>query len=267
MSSRAANLSSFVVELKDVDREFPIKKDPRHGGQLEKLHALARVSLRLASGEFVFLTGPSGAGKTTLLRLVLGLDHASAGEVFTLGQAVHKMNETQRRELRRRVGVVFQDSRLIPSLNVFENISLPLHFSGLGQKDRDRRVLEILEVVQMRDHSASQVLTLSAGEKQRVAIARALVTCPSLIVADEPTGNLDPVSARSLIRMLRELKGHGSTVLIATHDMSLVRDFGGRVLELVGGAMPVNEANKFSKAYKVPRFWTAANKKFNEESL
>src|SRR5690606_441505 len=119
----------------------------------------------------------------------------------------------------RQIGVVFQDSRLLPSLNVAENISLPLHFLGLGERERERRVMEILEVVQMRDHAGSHVLTLSAGEKQRVAIARALVTCPSLIVADEPTGNLDPVSARSLIRMLRELKGHGSTILIATHDM------------------------------------------------
>lgn len=257
MTSRAGNLSSFVVELKDVDREFVLQKDARHAPSQEKLHALARVSLRLNAGEFVFLTGPSGAGKTTLLRLVLGLDKATSGEVFTLGHALHKMNEGQRRQLRRQIGIVFQDSKLIPSLNVFDNIALPLHFLGLGQKDRERRVFEILEVVQMRDHLAGSVQTLSAGEKQRVAIARALVTCPSLIVADEPTGNLDPVSARSLIRMLRELKGHGSTILIATHDMSLVRDFGGRVLELVGGSMPVYETNKFSKAYKVPRFWTA----------
>jgi cell division transport system ATP-binding protein len=115
----------------------------------------------------------------------------------------------------------------------------------------------MLEVIQMRDHAGTNTRALSAGEKQRVAIARALVICPSLIIADEPTGNLDPVSARSLIRMLRELRGHGTTVLIATHDMSLVRDFGGRVLELVGGAVPPSGNNPNSKAYKVPRFWVA----------
>jgi len=238
-----------VVELVDVDREFT------RGG--ERLHALARVSLKLQSGEFVFLTGPSGSGKSTLLRLVLGLDNPSKGEVYVLGKAVHKMTEAERRRLRREVGVVFQDHRLISSLNVFENVELPLLFQGLGKAERERRVLEILETVQMREHAQSGVTCLSAGEKQRVGIARALVICPRILVADEPTGNLDPVSARSLVRMLRELKGFGTTVFIATHDMGLVRDFGGRVLELVGGALPPNDLNMASKAYKVPRFFAA----------
>lgn len=251
------SFNSFAVELKDVDRDFIRLAEPANA-DLAKLHALARVSLRLKGGEFVFLTGPSGAGKTTLIRLVLGLDNPSAGEVFTLGQAVHKMNESKRRALRRQVGIVFQDHRLLNSINVQDNVELPLHFQGLGKRERERRVLEILEVVQMRDHALESPKTLSAGEKQRIAIARALVTCPSLIIADEPTGNLDPVTARSLIRLLRELKGHGTTVLIATHDMSLVRDFGGRVLELVSGTLPVNEPNRLSKAYKVPRFWTTS---------
>lgn len=248
-------LNQFVVELKDVDRDF-LRLAESQSPDVAKLHALARVSLRLKAGEFVFLTGPSGSGKTTLIRLVLGLDDPTAGEVITLGQAVHKMNEPKRRALRRQVGIVFQDHRLIPSLSVSENVELPLHFLGLGARERERRVQEILEVVQMRDHAFEAPKTLSAGEKQRIAIARALVTCPALLIADEPTGNLDPVTARSLIRLLRELKGHGTTVLIATHDMSLVRDFGGRVLELVSGTIPVSEPNKMSKAYKVPRFWT-----------
>jgi cell division transport system ATP-binding protein len=264
-ASRSEFLNQFLVELKDVDRDFTIGRDSGLlGGEASKLanskiQALARVSLRLRGGEFVFLTGPSGAGKTTLLRLVLGLDNPTAGEVFTLGQPVHRLSESQRRALRRQIGVIFQDHRLLPSLNVCENVELPLRFMGLSAKERARRVAEILEVVQMRDHSGGSVLSLSAGEKQRIGIARALVTCPSLIVADEPTGNLDPASARSLIRMLRELKGHGTTVFIATHDMGLVRDFGGRVLELVGGSVPMSEPNRFSKAYKVPRFWTAGS--------
>lgn len=239
-----------VVELVDVDREFT------RGG--ERVHALARVSLKLQSGEFVFLTGPSGAGKSTLLRLVLGLDDASRGEVFVLGRSVHRMGESERRKLRREVGVVFQDHRLISSLNVRENVELPLLFQKLSSAERERRVIEILETVQMRDHAQSPVTVLSAGEKQRVGIARALVVCPRILVADEPTGNLDPVSARSLIRMLRELKGFGTTVFIATHDMGLVRDFGGRVLELVGGAIPPNDLSMNSKAYKVPRFFAAS---------
>lgn len=247
--------TSFVVELKEVDRDFIIQKDSSQGPN-NCLHALSRVSLRLKESEFVFLTGPSGSGKTTLIRLVLGLDRPTSGEIHTLGRAVHRMGETERRALRREIGIVFQDHKLLTSLNVFENIEMPLHFLKLSPKERTKRVLEILETVQMRDYAFQGVQTLSAGEKQRVSIARALVTCPRLIIADEPTGNLDPVSARSLVRMLRELKGHGTTVLIATHDMSLVRDFGGRVLELVGGSLPVNEPNRLTKAYKVPRFWT-----------
>lgn len=259
IQSKVAIGSLAAVELKDVDRDFVIGGEGKSAAQssVTKLHALARVSLKLTEGEFVFLTGPSGSGKTTLIRLVLGLDRPSAGEVYTLGQAVHKMSETERRELRRQVGIIFQDHKLLPSLNVAENIEMPLHFLGLKSRERDRRVAEILETVQLKDHARNNVQTLSAGEKQRVAIARALVTCPSLIIADEPTGNLDPVTARSLVRMLRELKGRGTTVLIATHDMGLVRDFGGRVLELVGGSMALNEPNRLSKAYKIPRFWSA----------
>ncbi len=255
----AALPQGLVVELKDVDRDFFIEKDSAVGAASIKncLHALSRVSLRLKEGEFVFLTGPSGSGKTTLIRLVLGLDQPTSGEVHTLGKPVFRMSETERRKLRQQVGIVFQDHRLVPSLNVFENIELPLHFMEMSKRDRQKRVLEILETVQMRDYSFQSVQSLSAGEKQRVSIARALVTCPRLIIADEPTGNLDPVSARSLVKMLRELKGHGTTVLIATHDMSLVRDFGGRVLELVGGSLPVTEPNKMNRAYKVPKFWMA----------
>jgi cell division transport system ATP-binding protein len=244
----------FCVELKDVDRDFPRagRGDDASG---KVLQALARVSLRLKSGEFVFLTGASGSGKTTLLRLILGLDRPSAGEVITLGRATHQLSETDRRTLRRQIGIVFQDHRLLPSLTVRENVELPLQLLGLGTKERERRILEVLETVQMLSHAGEKPTTLSAGEKSRVGIARALVTCPALIVADEPTGNLDPATARSIVRLLRDLKGHGTTVLIATHDMGLVRDFGGRVLELVGGALPLQEPNRLSKAYRVPRFW------------
>jgi cell division transport system ATP-binding protein len=253
--------SPFIVEMRDVDRDFVRNPESLLKGKTPaaKLHALVRVSLRLQAGEFVFLTGPSGAGKSTLIRLILGLDQPSAGEVMTLGQPMHKLTETRRRELRRQIGIIFQDHRLISSLNVYENVELPLHFMGLGTKERQRRVLEILETVQMRDHAGENIRSLSAGEKQRVGIARSLVTCPSLIVADEPTGNLDPVTARSLIRLLRELKGHGTTVLIATHDMSLVRDFGGRVLELIGGSVPnASDVARNANAYKIPRFWSGA---------
>jgi len=251
--------NNFIVELKQVDRQFEItaisddfdKKSMR----TDKLNALTKVSLGLKSGEFVFLTGPSGAGKSTLLRLILGLDDPTHGEVYTLGHPMHEYSESQRRKVRREVGVIFQDHRLISSLNVFENVELPLIYSGMNSVARRSRVIELLEIVQMREHLKSQVKVLSAGEKQRVGIARALALAPSLIVADEPTGNLDPQTARSLVRMLKELKGSGTTVLIATHDMSLVRDFGGRVLEIVSGSFKARQKIAQTKAYKVPGFW------------
>ncbi len=242
---------SAIVELRDVDKEFT------RGA--EKHHALARVTMRLGEGEFVFLTGASGAGKTTLMRMVLGLDRPTRGEVFALGRSIAGLSESQRRALRREIGIIFQDHRLIASLDVFQNVELPLTFMGLSRPEREKRVFEILETVQMRDHARSPVDILSAGERQRIGVARALVHCPKLLVADEPTGNLDPVTARQLIRMLRELKGYGTTVFIATHDMGLVRDFGGRVLELVGGTLPTVEAQTKGKAYRVPTFWNGAN--------
>jgi len=251
----------FVVEMKEVDRDFGLIREASKNADSEKLHALSRVSLKLKAGEFVFLTGPSGAGKTTLLRILLGLDRPTRGEVFTLGQYVTQLSETERRQLRRQIGIIFQDHKLLPSLNVKENVELPLHFLKLSQKERERRTSEILEVVHLQKHSDERISTLSAGEKQRVSIARALVTCPQLIVADEPTGNLDPVAARSLIRLLKELKGFGTTVFIATHDMSLVRDFGGRVLELISGSVPAVEGDRFAKAYRVPRFWNTETQK------
>lgn len=259
-ASQRPSLNSFVVELKDVDKEFQIQRETSRllgSASTSKIQALSRVSMRLRPGEFVFLTGPSGAGKTTLLKLALGLDNPTSGEIYTLGQPVHNLSETNRRTLRRQIGVIFQDHRLLNSLTVYENVELPLQFLGLTQKERERRVLEILEVVQMKAHAFEKISSLSAGERQRIGIARALVTTPSLIIADEPTGNLDPVAARALIRMLRELKGNGTTVLIATHDMGLVRDFGGRVLELVGGSVPGADSGRDSRAYKVPRFWPA----------
>lgn len=249
----------YIVELKNVDRDFAVKDESSRkasAAKALKLQALSKVSLGLTAGEFVFLTGPSGAGKTTLLRLILGLDNPSSGDIYTLGNHMNQLAEAKRRFVRRQIGVIFQDHRLIGALNVAENIELPLRFTPMSKKERQYRVREILEVVEMRRHIYSSVDTLSAGEKQRVGIARALVHCPELIIADEPTGNLDPITARSLIRLLREVKGKGTTVLIATHDMSLVRDFGGRVLEIVSGNFKADKGSVApNKAYRVPEFW------------
>jgi len=248
-----------LVELKNVYRDFIIN-DEGSGkpskDKVLKLTALSKVDLKLNSGEFVFLTGPSGAGKTTLLKIILGIANPSSGDVFTLGNHINSLSESKRRAVRKQIGIIFQDHRLLAPLNVYENVELPLKFMGHTKKERDFRVKEILETVEMRSHIYANVETLSAGEKQRIGIARALVHTPKLIIADEPTGNLDPVTARSLVSMLRDLKGQGTTVFIASHDMSLVRDFGARVLEIVSGKFQGDSVSGVrQKAYKVPGFW------------
>lgn len=246
MNRMSASNVSHVIELKDIEKSFN-DSDSK---------TLSGIHLKLNPGEFVFLTGASGSGKTTLLRMIMGLSKPSKGELFVLGNPVHKMSDSARRALRRNLGIIMQDHRLLSSLNVVQNIELPLIWKGLNSATRKKRVEEILGVMDLRHLATSQVKILSGGEKQRVAIARALIGSPQLILADEPTGNLDPPTSRQLVRMLRELRGRGSTVLFATHDMTLVRDFGGRVLELVSGRLPADSMPASDSRFKVPEFWS-----------
>jgi len=246
MSASNVSNSPYVIELRDVEKIF-------HDTGSK---TLSGINLKLNAGEFVFLTGASGSGKTTLLRMIMGLSKPSKGEVFVLGKPVHNMSDSGRRALRRNLGIILQDHRLLPTLKVFENIEIPLIWKGLTSSVRRKRLAEILEVMDITHLASSPVPTLSGGEKQRVAIARALVSAPQLILADEPTGNLDPPTSRQLVRMLREIRSRGSTVLFATHDMTLVRDFGGRVLELVSGRLPTVSASASDQRFKVPEFWS-----------
>jgi len=248
-----AIVDQLLVQLVDVDKEYINNKALE--GEAQYKAALSNVSLRLGAGEFVFLTGPSGAGKSTLLKIVLGLLRPTRGQVQTLGKDLAKLNRWQLRKLRSSIGIIFQNHQLLERLNVADNVAVPLLASSLSRKEKRIRVQQSLEMVQMDVFAKQDVRVLSAGEKQRVGIARALVHQPKLILADEPTGNLDPVSARSLIRMLRELRCYQSSVLIATHDMELVRSFGGRVLEIVGGTCSSVLDKKYRKAYNVPQFW------------
>jgi cell division transport system ATP-binding protein len=246
-SSSSVSSSPYLIELKDVEKVF-------HDTGSK---TLSGINLKLNSGEFVFLTGASGSGKTTLLRMIMGLSKPTKGELFVLGKAVNRLSDSARRELRRNLGIILQDHKLLGSLNVSENVELPLIWRGIHSPIRRKRLAEILEVMDLSHIAFSSVATLSGGEKQRVAIARALVTAPQLILADEPTGNLDPPTSRQLVRMLRELRIRGSTVLFATHDMTLVRDFGGRVLELVSGRIPADSMPSADIRFKVPEFWSS----------
>ena len=199
---------------------------------------LVDVSFALGAGEFAFLTGPSGAGKSTLLSIASLLIRPTRGRVEVLGAETTAMPRAQRARLRRRIGVVYQDFRLLDHLTVAENVALPLRLAGhLEEETVNAHVGELLAWVGLGDRMKAYPATLSGGEKQRVAIARAVVANPAIIIADEPTGSIDPEMALRILHLLVELHRHGTTVLVATHDRELIAEIGGRVLALERGRL------------------------------
>ena len=199
--------------------------------------ALDRVSFELGRGEFGFLTGPSGAGKTTLLRLVYRETLPDSGQVLIRGRNVGALPPKKVPYLRRRIGVVFQDCRLIDRKTVFENVGYLPRVLGVGLRERRRLAYQALRRVGLAHRMRSFPPELSRGEQQRVAIARALINEPEILLADEPTGNLDPDLSREVFRVFRQINGTGTTVLAATHDPGLITEFGGRVLVLDRGRL------------------------------
>ena len=201
------------------------------GGQV----ALNDVTLRIPRGEFAFLTGPSGAGKTTLLRLIFREEIPSDGQILVNGRNVASIPRSKIPYLRRTMGVVFQDFRLVQRKTVLENVSLLPRVLGLGRQEEQRLALEALDQVGLADRAAAFPDVLSGGEKQRVAIARALINAPEILIADEPTGNLDPELSREIFQLFVEVNRRGTTVLVATHDPVMLRLVGGRILALDAG--------------------------------
>jgi cell division transport system ATP-binding protein len=199
--------------------------------------ALQDVSFELAAGEMAFLTGHSGAGKSTLLRLILMLERATRGQVIVNGRNLGKLPSHQAPSVRRGIGMIFQDHKLLSDKTVFDNVSLPLMIAGVRYPDIRRRVRAALDKVGLLSKEKSWPLTLSGGEQQRVGIARAIVGMPPILLADEPTGNLDPELSRELFNLFRQLNGQGVTVLVASHDLSLIRSMGQRVLVLANGRL------------------------------
>ncbi len=198
---------------------------------------LRDVSFTLEAGSFTFLTGLSGAGKTTLLKLIYVAEPPSRGLITLFG---HDMATARRSEfpgLRRRIGVVFQDFRLLDHLSAFDNVALPLRIAGASPNDYSQDVEELLAWVGLGDRMLARPPTLSGGEQQRVAIARAVVARPDLLIADEPTGNVDPEIGERLIRLFGELNRLGTTVLIATHDRALIEKTRAREMRLVDGRL------------------------------
>ncbi len=199
------------------------------------VHALKDVNLQIGKGEFVFLIGPSGAGKTTLFKLLSAYDKASSGQVSVLGKNIGQIKDGDIPYFRRHIGVVYQDFRLLKNKTVFENIALPLEIRKQRPKQIEARVLELLDQVGLSHKREEYPAHLSGGEQQRVAIARALVHRPSLLIADEPTGNLDPELGFEIMELFDKVNAQGTTVFIATHDYNLIKRKPKRVIELKDG--------------------------------
>jgi cell division transport system ATP-binding protein len=199
------------------------------------MYALQDLSLTVNKGEFVFLTGPSGAGKSTFLRMLLLQEQPTEGDILVNGHNLAMLTRRDRQEYRRGVGFVFQDFKLIPTRTVLENISFVPEVLGMPVAQQWRRAHQVLKWVGLQHRASAYPNDLSGGEQQRVAIARALVNDPYLILADEPTGNLDPDLSLEIMNLLREVNAGGTTVLVATHDRELIRLVGRRTITLDQG--------------------------------
>lgn len=199
--------------------------------------ALRGISFEVTQGEMVFVTGPSGAGKSTLLRLIPLLERPTRGSIIV--NDVNLATLTRRRipYLRRSIGMIFQDHRLLPDRSVFDNVALPLVIAGFEHKEAQRRVRAALDKVGLLDRERSDPTTLSGGEQQRVGIARAVVSRPPILIADEPTGNLDPALSEEIMRLFEQFNRIGVTLMIASHDHALVERLGHRRLHLADGAL------------------------------
>jgi len=200
---------------------------------------LRNVTFHLRPGSFHFLTGPSGSGKTSLLRLLFMSILATRGQIHVLGQDISRVTPTRRAQLRRRIGIVFQDFRLLDHMTTWDNVAMPLRVTGKRVSDYKEDVTDLLQWVGLGDRMYSYPHVLSGGEKQRAAIARAVINKPELLLADEPTGNVDPQMARRLLRLFIELNRLGTSVVIATHDINLMNQFNARRLVLEEGRLTV----------------------------
>ena len=199
------------------------------------VYAIRDLSLTVDKGEFMFLTGPSGAGKSTLLRLLLREDVPSEGTLKVLGRDLKAMGAAQLQDFRRQIGFVFQDFKLIQRFTVFQNVSFVMRVIGVDLETQQRKTFQVMKWVGLQHRLNAFPEELSGGEQQRVAIARALVNDPQLILADEPTGNLDPDLSFEIMNLFREINARGTTVVVATHDRELIRRVGRRAVTLDKG--------------------------------
>ncbi|HUC88059.1 MAG TPA: cell division ATP-binding protein FtsE [Candidatus Binatia bacterium] len=205
--------------------------------------ALDRVSLKVDPKEFMIVVGQSGAGKTTLLRLLTREEKPTSGKIIVGGVDYDKLKDKDIPLLRRKIGVVFQDFKLLPNRTVFENVAFALEIVGTSKKEIQRTVPKVLDIVNLKDKEKSMPYQLSGGERQRVAIARAIVRQPKILIADEPTGNLDPKHAWDVIKVLEKINRFGTTVLLTTHNQDIVNRLKRRVVTLQHGKVASDRAN------------------------
>lgn len=219
-------MSAKMVRLHQVGKQYPSGK-----------YALRNVSFNLERGEFAYITGTNGAGKTTLLKLLFAMEETSEGAIYVNNKEVSRLAKGKVGPYRREVGFVFQDFKLLPDLTVYDNVSLPLEIRKMTKGEVDYRVKGVLQLVGLADRAQDYPGSLSGGEQQRIAIARSIIGKPSLLLADEPTGNLDNNTAREIMSLFMEINEMGTTVLIATHDETLMKEFPSRIIELRKGLM------------------------------
>jgi len=215
-----------MIQLSHVSKIYPPNSS-----------ALTDISLQIDKGEFVFVTGPSGAGKTTLLKLLFRAEEPSEGQIFLNGQNVNRLNSRGVARLRRRIGLVFQEFKLLPRLTVLENVALAAEVIGTSRRESHTKAYHLLRELGLKEKYDVKPLALSGGEQQRVAIARALINDPAFVLADEPTGNLDAEVSDETMRLFLKIREHGTTIMIASHDGALIQRYGTRIISLQRGCL------------------------------
>lgn len=211
---------------------------------------LTDVSFSIEKGEFAFLVGPTGSGKTTILRMLIRESIPTQGSIVINNWDIVRLPGNKVPELRKRIGVVFQDLRLLPDRTVLENVSLPLELSGIKSKDARKRVEEILEQVGILEHANKFPVQLSGGERQRAAIARALILSPEILLADEPTGDLDDATAWEIVKLLQSINESGTTIIMATHNTEIVKKVSKRIIELNKGELVNDKGHKHHEKHE-----------------
>ena len=227
-----------MIQIENVVKRFPSGQEGLRG-----------LTLSVEHGEMVFVTGHSGAGKSTLLKLIALIERPTSGQVIVDGTNTRRVSRRKIPAYRRELGMVFQDHKLLYDRSVFENVALPLTISGIGHKEAGRKVRAALDQVSLLEKEKQNPATLSSGEQQRVGIARAIVTRPKLVIADEPTGNLDPDLSIEVMRIFRRFNEVGVTLLIASHDITLIDQLGCRRIPLENGRVADREDDAFVDEY------------------